>query len=253
MLVRKVTDAVRRRLGDIRKERWSDDQLILYTSLCQTDICIFTNFYRQEALIDLEDDTLIYDLPLDCIRVERLEYAGEFFPIESRNTIDSGKAQFPCALKDNLPFNKIEIVLGSDYTLLSQALENMFGVVSDQDTEGVDTSGCELEDTFGVVSDIDAGSITPINIGQLKVYYSAVPPLMDTLDDTLIVPDFWLSAFIHYVSGAALQDDNDANNIQRGEQELAKYNRMLAQIAKTTAKDFTTNYKSKLVTDYRRV
>ena len=254
MLVSDVVGAVRRRLGDVRKERWSDEQLILYTSLCQSDICIFTNFYRKTGEIDLIEGTYIYDLPTDCIRVERLEYQNQFFPIESRNTIDAGKAQFPCALKDNLQYNQIEIVLSTEQTTLGRALIETYGVLTDSDTEAIDTSDCELDNIHGVLVDVDETTIPPAqDVGKLKVYYSAVPVIVTQLDEELILPDIWLAAFIHYVCGGALQDDNDANNIQRGEMELQKYNRMLAEIFKASAKDFTTNYKSKLTTDYRRL
>jgi hypothetical protein len=62
----------------------------------------------------------------------------------------------------------------------------------------------------------------------------------------------WLQAFLHYVSGMALQDDNDANNIQRGELEGQKYLRILEQLHKVSAKDFTSNMRTKLTTSYRR-
>ncbi len=254
MIVNDVISAVRRRLGDVRKERWTDEQLILYTSLCQNDICIFTNFHRREGAIFLVDGKLKYSLPTDCIRVERLEYGGEFFPIESRNTIDDGTALLPCALKDNLAYNEIEIVLGDSYDTLHSALVSTYGVLVDSNTDAIDTSDCELMDDYGVLVDVDdTQAPSPDPLGYLKVYYSAVPALVEELTDELVLPDMWISAFIHYVCGAALQDDNDANNIQRGEMELQKYNRMLTQLFKTSAKDFTTNYKSKLTTKVRRI
>ena len=131
---------------------------------------------------------------------------------------------------------------------------SLYGVLTNSNSDAIDTSDCILEDDYGVLTEVDEVTAPPAqDAGFLKVYYSAVPPLVTDLTDELIVPDMWLSAFIHYVSGAALQDDNDANNIQRGEMELQKYNRMLAQLFKTSAKDLTTNYKSKLITKVRRI
>ena len=117
-----------------------------------------------------------------------------------------------------------------------------------------DIPDCELEDTYGVLVDTDeTPTATPIDLGQLKLYYIAVPSIVTDLQESLLVPDFWLSAFIHYVSGMALQDDNDANNIQRGEIEFQKYQRMLVDLHKKSAKDFTSSYKSKLETNVRRI
>lgn len=254
MQVQDVVTAVRRRLGDARMDRWSDEALILYTSLAQNDICVFTNYHRQYKIIPLYEGKLIYNLPTDCIRVERLQYNCEFFPIESRNAIDRDKVQYPCALKDNLEFGKIEIRMEPGCKSIETALMDTYGV-----TASSSDYTCALEDIYGVVSSIDDDlnpnpSIAQPQevLGYLEVYYSAVPPISTDLADELVVPDMWISAFIHYVCAMALQDDNDANNIQRGELEAQKYVRLLGQLMKTSAKDFTTNVKSKLTT-YRRI
>ena len=250
MITGDVITAVRRRLGDARKERWSDEQLILYTAMCQSDICLFTNFYRLEGEIQLVDGVLVYDLPDDCIKLTRLEYNCAYFPIESRNEIDNHTAIFPCALKDNLALHKLEIVLDDNCTSLETALTGVYGVVAN-----TDASDCELDQAHGVVTDVDCDdcSVCETSLDKLKLYYIGVPPLVINLNDGLLVPDMWLSAFIHYVGGMALQDDNDANNIQRGEMDLQKYQRMLVSIQKLTAKDFTSNVKSKLDTKIRRI
>ncbi len=258
MNAQSVITAVRSRLGDIREERWTDPTLLLYVSLCQNDICAQTNFYRQTTTIQLIDGQTIYPLPSDCLRITRLEYLGQFFPVETRNMVDRGEATIPCALKDGLVYNEIEIYYGNDLSrnqTLASVLENIYGVVSDQDANGVDTSDYELENIHGVVSDIssDAAGEDPSTLGELTVYYSAVPSITIDIGASLVVPDIWFSAFLHFVTGTALQDDNDANNIQRGEMELGKYARVLADITKKSSKDFTTNIKSKMKTSIRRV
>ncbi len=247
MIVSDVLSAVRRRLGDARGERWKDEQLILYVAMCQSDICLFTNFHRLEGEIQLLADQLVYDLPDNCVKVTRMEYGCEYFPIESRNEIDNHTAQFPCALKDNLPLQKIEIALGDGCTTLTSALEGVYGVMAEGDD-------CELDNVHGVVVDadctIDSPCISALDI--LKVYYIGVPEMVTQTTDELLLPDMWMAAFIHYVGGMALQDDNDANNIQRGEMDLQKYQRVLANIQAIASKDFTTSVKSKLDTKYRR-
>jgi len=254
MTVETVVNAVRQRLGDVKKERWQDDTLALYTSLCQQDICIFTNYYKKEAEIDLQDDKLVYDLPKDTLRVMRLEYQGNYLPIESRMQIDAGEAEFPCALKDNLKYNEIEFVLKPQDTSIIQALEDKYGVVVDSNSQGVDTSDCTLEDIHGVVSDASFDSVQPApKSTKVKVYYSAVPEPAYTMQNELVLPDIWFSAFLHYVTGTALQDDNDAANVERGELELNKYQRQLNEIFKITAKDHTSNYASKLTIPQRRI
>jgi len=256
MTAETIINAVRARLGDSVRERWDNETLLLYVSLCQNDICVSTNFNRADTTIPLDSETYIYDLPTDCLVVNRFEYNNQLLPVETRNAIDDNKAVYPLILKDNLAFNKIEFRIGDDYDTLAEALINVYGVVINAN---------ELVDTFGVVTDIDDPvGIPPTQpLDELFVYYTAVPALlqMDVTDpenpvlpiEDLLLPDIWFQAFFHYVSGMALQDDNDANNIARGEAELGKYSRILAQIHKNSSKDFTSNIKTKLVTKMRSI
>ncbi|RLA60366.1 MAG: hypothetical protein DRQ78_09560 [Epsilonproteobacteria bacterium] len=264
MIPATIINAVRARLGDSRKERWNDATLLLYTSLCQNDICMFTHFHRKDTHITLEADKYIYDLPSDCLAVNRLEYNDQLLPIETRNNIDSHDVTYPLVLKDNLAYNLLEFKIGETYDSLATALVNVYGVVVASDTDAVDVDCGELDNVHGVLVDIDcSASSTPQPLDDVLVYYSAVPPLlvMDLTDienpalptEELIVPDIWFQAFLHYVCGMALQDDNDANNIQRGELEGTKYLRMLTHIQKTSSKDFTSNVRTKLTTNMRRI
>jgi len=255
-----IITAVRDRLGDIKKERWKDSTLLLYVSLCQNDICMFTNFYRKSDTIQLVADQYIYPLPTDCLNVHRLEYLDQLLPVETRNNIDSNNATFPCVLFDNLSFNSMEFILGDTYETLTEALVSVYGVVSTSDSDAVDTEACELVDTFGVVSDIDCDlTNAPAQpLDEVLVYYTATPAQLvmngEVLPTTeLILPNIWFQAFLHFVCGMALQDDNDANNIQRGELEATKYLRVLGHIQKTSAKDFTGNIRTKLTTNVRRI
>jgi len=256
MTPKTIIDAVRARLGDEKEQRWDDATLLLYTSLCQSDICMFTHLYKREQHIKLLPDQLIYQLPTDFMALSRLEYRDKMFPIETRANIDRGETQFPCAIKDNLQYNELEIVIGEQNKTLSSALVDIYGVVTASDTDAVDM-GCVLDDIHGVVIDVEQ-DVLPIDVEQplddLLVYYIAVPPIFDSGDmlRELLVPDIWFQAFLHYVTGMALQDDNDANNIQRGELEAQKYTRLLEHIHAISMNDFTTNAGTRLATSFRR-
>ena len=117
-----IIDAVRSRLGDEKKERWDDATLILYVSLCQNDICMFTHLYRRSSVIQLEGDQYIYPLPTDFMALSRLEYRDKLFPVETRANIDRGEVVYPLAVKDNLQYNELELVVGDAYADLTTAL-----------------------------------------------------------------------------------------------------------------------------------
>ena len=211
MIPKDIIDAVRDRLGDSKEQRWGNDTLLLYVSLCQADICMFTHLYRREYHIKLNSTQLIYQLPTDFMALSRLEYRDQLFPIETRANIDRGETEFPCAIKDNLLYNELEIVVGDKNENLGTALVNVYGVVTDSDTDAVDM-GCDLDDIHGVVIEVESDTM-PVDEAQplddLLVYYVAVPPIFKATDilRPLVVPDIWFQAFLHYVTGMALQDD----------------------------------------------
>ena len=95
-------------------------------------------------------------------------------------------------------------------------------------------------------------SVAPID-NTLKVYYEAVPT--DLYDDStmLVIPAMWEEAMLRYLVGTALQDDNDANNIQRGELELQKYTTEVLKARELASKDFSGGTKEKYHTRFRRV
>jgi len=257
MIPKTIIDAVRARLGDTKEQRWDNPTLLLYVSLCQSDICMFTHLYRRTATIQLTQDQFIYELPTDFMALSRLEYRDKLFPIETRANIDRGEVEYPLAVKDNLQYNELEIVVGEEYDSLAKALEDAFGVVTDTNTNAIEVD-CVLDDTFGVVTDAEADNIllpnAPQPLDEIKMYYIAVPPIYTEVDieRPLLVPDIWFQAFLHYVTGMALQDDNDANNMQRGEMEAQKYTRLLEHIHAVSMNDFTTNAGSRLATSFRR-
>jgi hypothetical protein len=73
------------------------------------------------------------------------------------------------------------------------------------------------------------------------------------MEANLAIPDMWEDLIIRYIVGTALQDDNDANNIQRGDLELQKYQMHINKLRAESSKDFSGGAKDKLVVNYRRI
>ena len=216
---------------------------------------MFTHMYRRSTVITLLNDQYICTLPTDFMALSRLEYRDKLFPVETSANIDRGEVQYPLAVKDNLQYNELEIVIGDTYTDLRHALTDAFGVVVASDSDDIQVD-CTLDDVLGVVVDAESDVTQPPAqpLDEILAYYIAVPPIYTSVDllRPLLVPDVWFQAFLHFVTGMCLQDDNDANNIQRGELEAQKYTRLLEHIHAVSMNDFTTNAGSRLATSYRR-
>ncbi len=320
-----IMNQARERLGDIKKQRWTDNRLLDIVSQGQVDMCIASGYLRKTAIIPLSLGESIYQLPSDCITIKRVEYKDEKLPLHTRNDIDTPRATLTdyTAYKSNLNMDKLEIrpaptelitrisfVMG-DASDDSFQVTPLYGVVTRTDDTSItvepkygttvatssdisdnlpssgygEVAGTEFDQVtaefpngeYGVTisadySDVDNryGFITEVkghivsglygitaNIANkedtVKVYYVAVPRKLKFNSALMSIPDIWEEILMKYVIGTALQDDNDANNIQRGELELQKYNVKLLTISDLSSKDFSANASDKNETDFRRV
>lgn len=140
---------------------------------------------------------------------------------------------------------------------IDASFNSAYGVVVDME---VDVSTDKA--LFGFITDSEVYTVvgkygvTTSIVGEsnlLKIFYEAVPMDVSTLTSTLSIPDMWEEAMLQYIVGTALQDDNDANNIQRGELELSKFTSNLMKARELSSKDFSGGTRDKLHTTYRRI
>jgi hypothetical protein len=313
----------RERLGDIKKQRWSDNRLLAICSMGNQDICKQTNYIRKITYMPLVNKNAIYQLPSDCYRVSRVEYKDTLIPLYTRDDKD-----FPrnittdfIAFKSNLDIDRIELypapkdIEDNDIWLSGSVvdtpyLDTVFGVVTGTDNpqyiifgdnlgEIVDGEralqlenlsrgygelfdsnkhylGLDIASNYGVIveasntQDAVYGFINRVlghivsneygliaDVGtyedSLKLYYVAIPEKLRYMEANLAIPDLWEDLIVRYIVGTALQDDNDANNIQRGDIELQKYQMAINKLRAESAKDFSGGAKDKLVVNYRRI
>jgi len=321
-----IISQARERLGDINKQRWSDERMLAIVSQGQTDICIESGYLRRQAIIPLALDTFVYHLPDDCLTVKRVEYNGTLLPLHTRSDQDIPRTNITSdftAYKSNLNTNRIEIQPAIDGLSLSIAyvkgdviddsltVTPLLGVVTSSDDSDIiinpligaivdaennldsnppsdgygEIAGCSLDrmtvDTpngnFGVVvsaeySEVETkyGFITNVKghkvsgyfgivtnvaaeVDTIKVYYIAIPRKLKFMNAVLVVPTVWEDLLLRYTVGTALQDDNDANNIQRGELEIAKYEKKLLTLKGLSAEDYSAMASNKYETNFRRV
>lgn len=328
MIAAALINIARARLGDTKRQRWTDDRLLQILNEGQADICKTTGIYRKETVLPLAVGQTRYILPSDCMTIKRLEYKDNIVSIFSRNDLDVGKTadgEF-VGIKDNLPMGNLDIYpaleeLEADNVLVVEGsnfeneyiIDNVYGVVTDI------TTPLEVDPVYGVVSSLDNTpldtdtptiygevvrtpsdtpvdyEVTPSNYGvttgietvisdnttlfgfitdsdtyeisgkfgittdivpavnTLRVYYDAVPANLTDSGASLVIPDIWESSMVRYIVGTALQDDNDSNNIQRGEMELQKYGSEVLKARELSTKDFSSGSKNKYETRYRRI
>ena len=326
MVAKSLIDIARARLGDTKKQRWTDQRLLQIVNQGQADLCKLTGIYRKEIYLALANGQTRYTLPKDCMTIRRIVYRDEVVSLSSRNDLDAGKLptnEFVC-LKDNISMGKIDIspaqegidndvliiegtngeetfTLTSPWGVVTAAtdpfdIDTPFGTITDiervmdttraykfgecvgtpwhpkfeinyvPDIYGVVTAMKSTPSTdkhlFGFITDSEVarvvgqyGLVTSITkeYNTMRIFYEAVPASLSSDNLNLVIPDMWEGAMVRYIVGTALQDDNDANNIQRGELELQKYYAELKKARELASKDFSGGAKDKYITRYRGI
>lgn len=117
-------------------------------------------------------------------------------------------------LSDDETTLNMKTVMGTEYGGVTTYMDPELGVV---------------DQYWGLVSMASVPETT------LKIDYLAIPFDINDVDAPLIISDIWATALKYYVTGYALQDDNDAGNIQRGQLMLQRYEIELRKAKKLRA------------------
>ncbi len=142
-----------------------------------------------------------------------------------------------------------DIYLGLDGNTVLGVVTELDFTDPDRTTYGfltsVDTKG--VEGTYGICTDaLDIDN-------YLKIYYSALPPTVNSLYDALVLKNIWEKALVHYVVGMARQDDNDEGNYQLGMAEMSHYDKEVAKAVKLSARSYSSTVSEIKTTQYRRI
>jgi hypothetical protein len=121
-------------------------------------------------------------------------------------------------------------------------------VYTDQSKVGIvsEISNGTLSSAFGIITDVAA--IDEV----IKVYYEAAPMQELQLTSDLVIPEIWTDSIIDYITGYALQDDNDASNVARGEQMISKFTQKALKAREIASKQYASS-KTQLKTTFRRI
>ena len=118
--------------------------------------------------------------------------------------------------------------------------EELHGFLTKVDYKGV-------EGVYGLCTDALE------NTEYMRVYYSALPNKVSSIYSSLVVPDIWEQALVHYVVGTARQYDNDESNYKLGIQELKKYAEEVKKAKKLAARSYSSPIGEVKETIYRRI
>jgi hypothetical protein len=179
MLVLDIIKEAREILGDKGGNGWTANRLKNIISSGQRDICKQANLLKKEIVVPLINLQSQYSLPLDLIKITRIEYNASIVNVLSREQLDETPINGYTCITDNLPMGIIEVTpvpkdIDTTYILYTDDLAtfdqldvtSVFGVVSDIE------SGYSLDTDEGAVVGIGTvtGMVDPAVFGEVSFY-----------------------------------------------------------------------------------
>ncbi len=261
-------------LGDLQKQRYTDDTLFRNLILAIKDIAIQTNLFKNIIDIPLIDGTATYQMPDGILNLSHVTYLGEALQLVSSGwmlankeiawrsrTVDlttGGKLEL--AIYDEVKRKQIAVYPRpfNNFTSSYVSEPNEYGLVGNLETE---EGLYDQPSPYGVIDElVDSsksadiqtsayGVVTAIeDEGVLTIYYSRCPPLPIDINDDFELDECFDAALKFYICGTALRNDVDAQNRQFGAEEFALYQRdvdaiiQLAHVDSVAAAWFESHY-----------
>ena len=114
--VEKILEKVRYTVADTKKERWTDDRLLVLVNEAQIDIAKHTHVLKGETNIVPTQNTTMYNLPDDCWLITRASYNGQKIALWTYDDLDSmTAAQIYSHLNNNNNIDTYETSNTSDF------------------------------------------------------------------------------------------------------------------------------------------
>jgi len=209
-------------LSDRQKERWSDERLLTLLNDGIIDIAKNTTLFIETVFYAIPNLNPDIDLTTTALKIVRVEYLDEVVPFYSFDEMDKTNV-----LWQHEKGTEVRAII---YDKQRNMELKMFPIITNSQNPHI-----EYNQLFGVTTDISYSDIQPVlenNIGDisgipdtalLKFYYIRKHAKITDINTDLNIDELVKNPLIHYVSGMALRDNQDAQNRSFASEELQMY------------------------------
>lgn len=222
MLAKDILKKARYTLSDTAKDRWSDERLLALLNDGIIDIAKNTTLFIETLFYIVVNDTYditLYDKALKVLGAEYLDLPLEFISWEEMNNRKRDWQQDKGTEVKSLVYDRQRNAQFRQYPIVENAINN----------------NIEFNASYGIVTDISYSDIIPEvvegngDIGAfpddalIKFYYIRRHAVIVDINDTVLIDELIEKPLVHYISGMALRDNQDAQNRSMGSEELSLY------------------------------
>lgn len=245
-LVKELLIEVREEIADVDKKRWTDDRLITLLNAGLKHLVRNARLLKDEKLIILNPGQQIYDLSDIMINLERVEFEDQPVTMSTHDEMDvedpywkTEKADEEFPRLDRIIYDKRNRGVIKVYPI-PQRLNYLvhsspYGIITD------------IETTDDVITFYDDNTLPNdvISTDYFRIYYNQKPTtytVADATSDTVELPtsDMWDDALRYWISGYALLDNKNEQDVNSGNTKLNLYSGELQNIDSDVSKSFAT-------------
>ena len=246
MTVETFISKVRRRVGDVNKNKFTDGRIIDIINEGLEDIGKKAYVKKKTLTLPITPYQRKLTIPdSDFIKLKRVRVDNTDIEILSLEELDDRYGKWEEEIGSNL------IALGFDkqnirelilYPLLDET-KSEYQSLNNSNSLLIDIPNVQADTVYGLITSIEVENVVEpenvydeeelagyepiINLSDtfiaIELSYYAMPTEVTTVEDTLDIDDTFITTLLFYVSGLLLLDDNRTESIQRGQIFVQRY------------------------------
>lgn len=238
-----ILDECRDMLADTNKSRYSDDMLIRYLNKAIRKVCLTGNLIKAKSFIKIETNTAEYDLSNYATKIDRIEYIDKDVKVLTSIQLDALDSDWHNTTGDKVLYTVMDNTnKPCKFLIYPKITDNTLYNIENTSLYGGITDIIVTDELFEVPLD----TLDTYSYKYLTVYYTKKPDLVaiDTLDIDIEFDDSIDDSLILFVTGFALRNDSDTQNIALSEKQLQLFDVFLTELAiKQSKNNNSLNYK----------
>lgn len=228
MIASDLITRIRYSLSDISKTRYTDTRLLILLNDAIRDIAKRTILFKEEKYLVISNLVVDYDLSSFVAKIVRAEYLDKKLDLITFEEMDRRKALWQRDYGDEVKaivYNKQKKGLFKVYPIIENAQNDH--IVFNQ-LNGIVTN-ITYSDILPVLAD-SIGDISDIPVeGIVKLYYIRKHAKITSLSDTIYIDDLVEELIDLYVTGNALLDNQDIQNLNLAKGKLSLYEQGISE------------------------
>jgi len=246
MTVETFISKVRRRVGDVNKNKFTDGRIIDIINEGLEDIGKKAYVKKKTLTLPITPYQRKLTIPdSDFIKLKRVRVDNTDIEILSLEELDDRYGKWEEEIGSNLialGFDKQNIRELTLYPLLDET-KSEYQSLNNSNSLLIDIPNVQADTVYGLITSIEVENVVEpenvydeeelagyepiINLSDtfiaIELSYYAMPTEVTTVEDTLDIDDTFITTLLFYVSGLLLLDDNRTESIQRGQIFVQRY------------------------------